>query len=132
MKRFTDWPARLAAYLEQHRATPFAWGENDCAVFAAGAVKAITGVDLLPADRWQSVREASRAIVRLGGLRAALDARLPAVPVAYAQRGDVLLVTGPRVQLAIADADGWLAPSRAGLVRGRMDCAIAAWGVGRG
>lgn len=132
MTRLPDWPARLAAYLEAQRVQPFAWGSNDCVLFAAGAVRAITGADLLPVQRWQSVREASRLLVRLGGLRAALDARLPAVPLAYAQRGDVLLVTGPRVQLAIADADGWLAPSRHGLVRGHMQHALAAWGVGRG
>ena len=39
MKRLEDWPERLAAYVDAHRDTPFRWGQNDCATFAAGAVE---------------------------------------------------------------------------------------------
>ena len=43
MTRLRDWRTRLAAYLAAGRAKPFAYGEHDCARFAAGAVEAVTG-----------------------------------------------------------------------------------------
>ena len=53
MKRLEDWPERLAAFVEARRAMPFRWGQNDCALFAADAVAAVTGVDL--AERWRGL-----------------------------------------------------------------------------
>lgn len=45
MKRREDWKARLIAYLAASHSTPFQEGIHDCALFAAGAVEAMTGVD---------------------------------------------------------------------------------------
>lgn len=33
-------------FLRERARAPFAWGENDCALFAADGVRAITGVDI--------------------------------------------------------------------------------------
>ena len=43
--RRADWPERLAEFIEARRLEPFAWGKNDCALFAADAVNLLIGVD---------------------------------------------------------------------------------------
>lgn len=45
MERFDDWEARLAVYLDRVEWEPFTWGQHDCALFAASAICAQTGVD---------------------------------------------------------------------------------------
>lgn len=45
MKRFSFWRSALADYINDVAGKPFAWGEFDCALFAAGAVQAMTGED---------------------------------------------------------------------------------------
>ena len=39
------WRSALAAYIAETMRKPFAWGLHDCALFAAGAVEAMTGND---------------------------------------------------------------------------------------
>lgn len=53
MTRCEDWHARLAAYVFDAGRTPFAYGSHDCALFAAGAVEAMTGTDL--AAGWRGI-----------------------------------------------------------------------------
>lgn len=142
LRRLPDWPARFVAFTSEHEAKPFAWGENDCCIFAAADVCAITGVDLLPRDTasWNSPAAAARVLRRVRGLLGAvvscLGAPLPTPKLA--QRGDVLLVRAPLSSqghvrfLAVCDADRWMAPHRAGIVRGPMAQAVKAWGVGHG
>lgn len=43
--RCLDWRVRLSRYVHEVARRPFAWGEHDCALFAAGAVAAMTGHD---------------------------------------------------------------------------------------
>lgn len=45
MTRFDDWYPRLVAYVSRVRFLPFEYGRHDCALFAAGAVEAMTGND---------------------------------------------------------------------------------------
>ncbi|MEJ5079806.1 DUF6950 family protein [Ochrobactrum sp. MYb379] len=45
IKRYHDWRTRLSAYLYEVAHKPFQWGVHDCALFAAGAVEAMTGED---------------------------------------------------------------------------------------
>ena len=56
------WQERLAAYLSGCAQRPFAYGEHDCALFSAGAVRAMTGLDL--AEGWRGRYSTLR-----GGLR---------------------------------------------------------------
>ena len=44
--RLEQWPKLLAAFIVSRRAMPFEWGKNDCGLFAADAILAMTGVDL--------------------------------------------------------------------------------------
>lgn len=140
LRRLPDWPARFVAFRDEHEAKLFALGENDCCLFAAAAVRAITGVDLVPrdAERWTSSAAAAQVLRRERGLLGLVTSRLgsPLPTPKLAQRGDVLLVRAPlpsggRVRfLAVCDADRWMAPHRTGLVRGPMSQAVKAWGVG--
>lgn len=137
LQRLPDWPSRLAAYLQAQRATAFAWGTADCVRFAAGAVHAITGHQVLPVQ-WASVADAARLLRHYRGLASAVGSVLPELAgPQHAQRGDVLLVRathghGQRQWLAVADADCWWVPSASGLACGSMAHAVRAWGVGHG
>lgn len=94
--RRPDWYEALSRYLAETARTPFAHGEMDCALFAAGAVAAMTGVD--PAQRWRGRYKTLKG--GLGALRRAgfadhlalTAALLPEIPVALAQPGDLAVV----------------------------------------
>lgn len=138
MRRLPGWPERLAEHFRQHRDTPFGWGGNDCCHFAARAVAAITGLELLPTT-WACRAEAVRELRQRGGLVRAVDGVLPRLhSPAAAWRGDVVLVQASahdglrRQWLAVADGTRWWAPSPAGLTHGPMSQASIAWGVAHG
>jgi hypothetical protein len=132
LRRLPDWQSRFAAYLEQCRERPFAWGTSDCVRFCEGAVHAVTGWRLPIGPSWCDLDTARGVLRLLGGLIPAVDARLPRVRIEYAHRGDVLLVRDVRrcTHLAVRDGAGWVAPGAAGLVRGTLDHVRLAWGVG--
>lgn len=62
MTRAPGWRSRLSAYVAQVSRDPFAFGQNDCALFAAGAVLAMTGSDYAAPYR-------GRYTTLIGGLR---------------------------------------------------------------
>ena len=94
MERLPNWDAALAAYLAERESWPFAYGVHDCAMFAAGAVRAMRGVD--PAEAFRNryrTRAGSLKILRTvgeGTLEKTFDARFPFVPPGYARRGDLV------------------------------------------
>ncbi len=96
MIRHPDWQARLTAYLAQVSATAFAPGHLDCALFAAGAVEAQTGVD--HADDWRGryidLAEGMGLLAEAGHADhvALVATLLPEVPVAEAQPGDIVVM----------------------------------------
>lgn len=51
LTRLPDWRPRLAAWLDACARRPYAPGTHDCALFAAGAVEAQTGIDFARAYR---------------------------------------------------------------------------------
>lgn len=119
MTRFPDWPERLNDFLEGRRERPFSWGSNDCALFAADAIHAITGEDV--AAKWRGYRSERGALTRirdLGGLRgAALAAGLVEKCIGLAQRGDVVLVMNDgRETLGVVAGNHWCGPGVHGLV----------------
>lgn len=100
MKR-PDFAERLLAVLEERRDRPFAWGRNDCALFACDLVEAATGVDHAAPlrGRYRSAAGAAWALRRFagGGLEAAAEKiaksnGLREVPPLMAQRGDIVLL----------------------------------------
>lgn len=91
--RQPDWRPRLAAYLEEVRDRPFAYGSHDCALFVAGAVEAMTGKDLAAnyRDRYDSLKAGLKLLTQ--GDHVALVGRLlEEVPPAFAQVGDIAAI----------------------------------------
>lgn len=135
MKRFSDWEERLSLYIDRVFDEPFCWGEHDCALFAAGAVKAMTGVDMA-ADfrgRYGSRREAAQAL-RAAGYKTLHGAARhwlgkPKHP-ALAHRGDIVM---RRQALGVCFGRGaWFVGSilgRSGLFDAPLNDCRAAWSV---
>lgn len=98
--RLPDWRVRLGEYMARVAYLPFRPGQHDCALFAAGAVEAMTGTDLAAAWRGRYRRlEDGQAALRDAGFASHVDlaARLfPEVLPSFAQAGD----------LAVFEADG--------------------------
>lgn len=96
VKRFEDWPRRLAAAIEAARGRPFCWGTHDCALFAAGVVEALTGKDFAAElrGRYTTRAEAVALLGARGGLEAVVTTALgsPRAYTALAQRGDVVMI----------------------------------------
>lgn len=46
MARLPDWDARLGELIASRRGSPHDWGHNDCVMWAADAVLAVTGRDI--------------------------------------------------------------------------------------
>lgn len=110
--RLYNWETRLASYLARVSREGFAWGRHDCALFAAGGVEAVTGVD--PAAAWRgrygSLAEGLR-LIREAGFHDHIDAaiqRHPPVPRGQVMLGDLAIVPtslGERAALGIAQGE---------------------------
>jgi len=102
--RCPDWRARLSAYFVAVAARPLVYGTHDCALFVAGAVEAMTGVD--PAARWRGRYESILEGLDLLGQDDSLGENADGerdhihivkglfkrVPQAFAQVGDIAVV----------------------------------------
>lgn len=102
-RRVSGWDNALTRLLTREQATPFAWGEHDCATLALGVVRTLTGGDLaadVPA--WSCAASARRSLQQAGATSAAqfFSARLEEIPVAAARRGDLVLPDEPLDALA--------------------------------
>jgi hypothetical protein len=64
MKRRGDWHSRLNAFIDSVKRQPFDWATNNCGEhFAAGAVEAMTGVDV--AAKWRGRYTTASGAVRV-------------------------------------------------------------------
>lgn len=94
--RREGWELDLHAAIEGARHRPFAWGTHDCATWAAGVCRVLTGSDVAADWRgsYRSARGALRAIRSTGArdLAGAVTERLgaPLPAVTLAQRGDIV------------------------------------------
>ncbi len=134
--RVPDWRVRLYAALEGHRGHAFQWGSHDCALLAADAVLAMTGVDLAAPfrGRYATLIGARRAMHAAGydDQVAIAAAQFREIHPAYAQVGDLAVVpnddgwealgvvTGPVIQVFARD----------GLAAWPLDRATRAFKVG--
>jgi hypothetical protein len=50
-KRKQTWPEELHTFFQARKETPFNWGTNDCCLFCADAIEAMTGTDPAPEFR---------------------------------------------------------------------------------
>lgn len=131
--RLPGWHARLIALIEARKTAPFAWGSNDCCLWAADAVLAMTGTDPAADLRgtYSTARGAASALRQVGGMAGA-GARCGAeIPPLCAATGDVGLVSsnGERDAGAVCIGEQWLAVVRNGLGLVELTAARRAWRV---
>ena len=142
MQRRSDWQGALDEFVRANQDRRFEYGTWDCCLFACDAIVAMTGVDLATSYR-------SKYSTRMGALRtmgeqvgtasvravaedAAAMHEMPEVPVAYAQRGDMVLVQrGRNYSLGLVALNGKdvIVTSRRGLWRLPLSRALRAWQV---
>jgi hypothetical protein len=131
--RISTWEDALVNYIIIKRDEPFEYGVNDCCLFAAGAVEAITGEDPMSEFRgkYDSLKTSLKAIKDIGDgtLEATLDGKFPEVSIGYAQRGDLAFFDD-----SIGVVMGGFAyfVSDDGLERIPRDMWNKCWSVGRG
>ena len=83
----------LPDYITAHLGRPFAWGDNDCILFAIGWLEHATGRDYLsPYKPWASAAEAIRKVAAAGGLEPLFDAQLERINPHMAVDGDLALI----------------------------------------
>jgi len=129
--RLKDWPSRFAALVAEPR--PFAWGENDCCLWAADAVLALTGEDRASAYRgvYSDARGALRVLESLGGLEGAAALAGPEIAPAFATVGDVGLIDAGAedgsLSLGVCGGDIWLCVGESGLLRFPYAAAKRTW-----
>lgn len=133
--------AALVAFLHARADLTFDWGRNprrggspddgnSCVHFAAGAVQAQTGRNLMPRlPSWTTERGAKRVLKRLGGLEAATDRVLTRIPPAMAQRGDIAGVPRPGggMLLMVVEGETLVGPDASGARRIARRHMAAAW-----
>lgn len=143
--RTEHWATRaLDGFLRARARQPFAWGSNDCALFAADGVLAMTGVDIAAEfrglyDSAAGAREAIRSVCGGEGLAAAAAwcaerHGLPEWPTPlYARRGDLVLINENGSLIAgLVHLTGRhvVTPGSEGLLRHPLRLAVRAWHVG--
>lgn len=124
-------PEKLHSFIESRRQTPFAWGTNDCCMFAADWLLELTGVDHATKYRgkYEDEKGAARIIKKAGGMRA-FASSLKEKPVGLAQRGNIVLaLMDERETYGVVDFGVWCAPGPDGLVFRPIREAIAAFEV---
>lgn len=130
--RIREWQSALAEVVALRMAAPFEWGVNDCCLFAADCVLAMTGHDPAADARgsYSDERGAARVLKKLGGLAEIAAQRVgDEIPPAMARVGDVVLGKIDRECLGICGGETWHAPSASGLVASPMSTALRAWRV---
>jgi hypothetical protein len=131
--RLTDWRPRLQAYLAEVTARPFAYGSHDCALFAAGAVQAMTGEDLARDYRgdYQSLKGGLKLLVKAGHADhvAVLRARFEEIAPAFAAVGDIAVI-GPEAAPSAEPSRNTLGTAALGIFAGEHIAVLREDGLG--
>ena len=131
--RISAWEDALVNYIAIKRHEPFDYGVNDCCLFAAGAVEAITGEDHMSEFRgkYDSLKTSLIAIrdIGAGTLEATMDGKFPEVGIGNAQRGDLAFFDD---SIGVVMGSFAYFVSDDGLERINRSFWDKCWGVGRG
>lgn len=108
--RRADWRARLADYAASVAGKKFRFGQLDCALFAAGAVEAQTGLDLAAEWRgnYRSLAHGLRAI-KEAGFSDHIDlvaAHFPTIAPSMARVGDIAVLPSDEGEAALGIVQG--------------------------
>lgn len=131
--RLPTWQTRFALLCMERQHRAFEWGAHDCCLWAADAVRALTGLDHAAGLRgsYATTAEAARRLAAVGGVRGLATAALgePVAP-GFAAVGDVVLFSqAGRELLAVCNGGSALAAGERGLEPVAMAGALAAWKV---
>lgn len=136
LTRTEGWPERLHEFIDLMREEPFEWGRFDCCLFAADAVRVMTGWDGAAALRGRYSTEAEALALlaeQPGGLHGYVSAQLgDASGPLSAQRGDVVMLAATDTRMAglgvcLGPAAAFV--STRGICMIPLDQCIAAWRV---
>lgn len=118
--RTPDWKLALIQYVGEAARKPFEFGSHDCALFAAGAVLAMTGVDL--AAKWRgkytTLKGGLLALKRAGYADhiALAAAKFAEIAPAFAAPGDLAVIDGPDgAALGVVQGEGVYVLTQGGL-----------------
>lgn len=136
-RRRDNWPELLDSYIALRAAQPFAWGGQDCCLFASDWVAACTGIDLAAAERGEYATPlgAARVLKLQAGVLAIARTHCEAhgfqeIEPEFARRGDMVCFKGGRGDtLGVCLGDKIAAPGRYGLEYVPMKAAFAAWRI---
>jgi hypothetical protein len=136
LARLPDWRALFSSFIAERAASSFEWGENDCAMFAAGGVEAATGVDLAAAfrGRYKTPNGSARAVRRIGegDLPSTLASLLPQIDPEEATAGDVVIISHQNQDVCgLRLRSNIVCLAQEGLVHFGPDAATHAYRVGR-
>lgn len=134
--RHDNWPRILEDFIESRRKTTFTWGVNDCCIFAANAVRLLTGQDFAADLRgtYKTKLGAARVLKKHGGIEGIMArTALSEQAVEFAQRGDVVqLGEGHKATLGVCvGSAAAFVNSIGGLVLCPLNACSRAWRVGR-
>lgn len=135
LARVDGWEAAFAAFVEERRHRPFAWGSNDCGLFAADNILALCGVDVAASLRgYDGAVGAARSLAR-HGLRQVDDVPsalcLPERLPIDGRRGDLVSFRSHLgVTLGVVMGERFAAPGERGLLFFGLRHALRAWRVG--
>lgn len=134
MAKLIDWETRLAAYVADVMSKPFAWGEHDCCLWAAGVAQAQTGQDLAAPYRgtYSDEHGAAQVLRKLRGLKGVGDGLGSPIAPAFSTNGDIGIIRAPSGKRVMALFTGhvWLFVTARGLQVAAPDRVIHAWRVG--
>ena len=106
MTRKPDWKLHLMQYMAECARRPFEVGQHDCALFWAGGIDAMTGID--PAADWRgkykTVAGGLRLLKRAGFADhiAVAASKFEEIPIAFAAPGDLAVIPAEDGGLAAA------------------------------
>lgn len=133
------WPSLLDEAINARRIAPFSWGRQDCCLFAADLIEAMTGHDLAKKFRgkYRTATGAAKVMQKAGGLEKTIEkvttdhGLTEYSALASAQRGDLVLLEnvsdGPALGVCIGNKAA--AAGAKGAIFVPMSFATRAWRI---
>jgi len=135
-----DWQERFHAFLDDRHMQAFAWGTNDCVMFACDAIETLCGSN--PAQAYKGTyndQDSAHEIIRVaGGLQSLCERDFAAfglvqrADLSRMRRGDVAICIHRHMPIClVCDGAALIAPNEFGLFGVRPDTAEvkSIWGV---
>lgn len=136
LERLPNWHARLTHFILEVRNIPLIYGKHDCMLFPAGAIWAMTGVDLAKEyrERYSTALEGMQ-LLRNAGYRSQYEyirKNFEEVHPAFAKVGDIALVKNEKNVLVggIIQGEGIFVLSNKGLILVQREKAVRTYKVG--